>query len=90
VDIDWPIKNWFQHHNYQHRIEIICKTCSVSDNDDEVPICWQNERQPFIVIDTYLRAMRRIKRSINCDAGITECCREHLYINFTDIGWNDW
>lgn len=34
--------------------------------------------------------MKRQRRSINCSAGVSECCREKLYISFAEIGWDDW
>lgn len=33
---------------------------------------------------------KRQRRSLDCSAGITDCCREKLYISFEEIGWNDW
>jgi TGF-beta receptor len=33
---------------------------------------------------------QRRKRNINCHPGVSECCRENLYISFADIGWDEW
>lgn len=33
---------------------------------------------------------RRKKRGLECDEEIQVCCKRQLYINFKDIGWNDW
>lgn len=55
------------------------------------PVCLKHRRKPFIVIDTYAqRKNSRQKRNINCSSGVTDCCREKLFINFADIGWDDW
>lgn len=50
-----------------------------------------HDYRPFIVVNTHTnRPMKRQRRSINCSAGVSECCREKLYISFAEIGWNDW
>nr|CAD7400752.1 unnamed protein product [Timema cristinae] len=36
------------------------------------------------------RRRRRSKRHVNCVPGVSECCRENLYISFEEIGWDDW
>ncbi|TNM96400.1 hypothetical protein fugu_016061 [Takifugu bimaculatus] len=33
---------------------------------------------------------RRKKRALECDEEVQVCCKRQLYINFKDIGWNDW
>ncbi|XP_011606472.2 inhibin subunit beta Aa [Takifugu rubripes] len=33
---------------------------------------------------------RRRKRGLECDEEVQVCCKRQLYINFKDIGWNDW
>lgn len=46
---------------------------------------------PYIVIDIRKRnVLSRHRRSVNCTAGVNECCREKIYISFEDIGWSDW
>ncbi|XP_059200719.1 inhibin subunit beta Ab [Centropristis striata] len=33
---------------------------------------------------------RRVKRGLECDGKIRLCCKRQFYVNFKDIGWNDW
>ena len=46
----------------------------------------------FITIDYNERQVSRKKRSLDCDAAAKTsiCCREHFYVNFTHIGWDNW
>ncbi|XP_062337179.1 inhibin subunit beta Ab [Osmerus eperlanus] len=32
----------------------------------------------------------RNKRALECDSKIRICCKRQFYVNFKDIGWNDW
>jgi len=38
----------------------------------------------------FLKQNNRHKRNINCHPGVSECCRENLYISFAEIGWDEW
>lgn len=89
IDIAWQIKSWIQYNDLYHIIDISCNTC------DEYPtldlFSMDNGYRPFIVVNTHTnRMIKRGKRSINCSAGVTECCREKLYISFAEIGWDNW
>lgn len=33
---------------------------------------------------------RRKKRGLECDGKVRICCKRQFYVNFKDIGWNDW
>uniref|UniRef100_A0AAY5K022 TGF-beta family profile domain-containing protein n=1 Tax=Esox lucius TaxID=8010 RepID=A0AAY5K022_ESOLU len=33
---------------------------------------------------------RRAKRGLECDGKMRMCCKRQFYVNFKDIGWNDW
>ncbi|XP_029282684.1 inhibin subunit beta Ab [Cottoperca gobio] len=49
--------------------------------------------RPFLMV--VLRAgeeatQRRVKRGLECDGKIRVCCKRQFYVNFKDIGWNDW
>lgn len=58
------------------------------------PISFEKSTKPFLMIYTHtqnrIEKGHRRKRSANCEPGTNDCCRESLYINFADIGWNDW
>ncbi|XP_062235647.1 inhibin subunit beta Aa [Platichthys flesus] len=32
----------------------------------------------------------RRKRGLECDGKVRVCCKRQFYVNFKDIGWNDW
>ncbi|KAI8119308.1 hypothetical protein FF38_06864 [Lucilia cuprina] len=89
IDIEWPIKRWFGNHDLSHLIQITCQSCDIESM--EHMISTDKDYRPFIMVDTQNRKRQpRQKREINCTDGVTECCREHLYISFDDIGWGDW
>ncbi|KAJ3611469.1 hypothetical protein NHX12_021484 [Muraenolepis orangiensis] len=33
---------------------------------------------------------RRRRRGLECDGKVRVCCKRQFYVNFKDIGWNDW
>lgn len=89
IDIEWPIKRWFGNHELSHLIQITCQSCDIESM--EHLISTDKDYRPFIMVDTQNRKRQpRQKREINCTDGVTECCREKLYISFDDIGWGDW
>lgn len=89
IDIEWPIKRWFGNHDLSHLIQITCQSCDIESM--EHMISTDKDYRPFIMVDTQNRRRQpRQKREINCTDGVTECCREKLYISFADIGWGDW
>lgn len=50
--------------------------------------------QPFLMVVLRARdeeaAQRRVRRGLECDGKIHVCCKRQFYVNFRDIGWNDW
>ncbi|XP_055922099.1 growth/differentiation factor 8 [Eupeodes corollae] len=89
IDIEWPIKRWFGIHDLSHLIHISCQSCEIETADGLIST--EKDYRPFIKIDTQnRRRVSRQKRSVNCTNGVTECCRERLYISFDEIGWGDW
>lgn len=89
IDIEWPIKRWFGNHDLSHLIQIICQSCDIEAMEHTMTT--DRDYRPFIMVDTQNRRKRlRQKRSVNCTDGLTECCREKLYISFDEIGWGDW
>ncbi|XP_005178229.1 growth/differentiation factor 8 [Musca domestica] len=89
IDIEWPIKRWYGKHDLSHLIQITCQSCDMAAM--EHIISTDMDYRPFIIVNTQSRRRQtRQKRTINCTHGVTECCREKLYISFEEIGWSDW
>lgn len=89
IDFTWSIRNWMKYKNLYHIIDISCNTCEKHPTLDLFSLDYGY--RPFIVVNTTSsQTIKRQRRSINCSPGISECCRDKLYISFAEIGWNDW
>ncbi|CAK9825689.1 Growth/differentiation factor 8 [Anthophora retusa] len=89
TDVSFTLKKWVKELRLNHSIQIACSTCSI----DRVtaPVSVEQTLKPFLVMHTSpLPQKNRPKRNSNCLPEMKECCRDELYINFEDIGWNDW
>lgn len=87
-DLAFVVKNWLEYRELSHAIQVVCTTCS---DLSKAPISLEPDHKPFLVINTdTLTKSRRTKRNTSCAPGVTECCRENLYISFAAIGWDDW
>lgn len=88
IDFTWSIRNWMKYKNLYHIIDISCNTCEKHPTVDLFSLDYGY--RPFIVVNTTSQTIKRQRRSINCTPGVSECCRDKLYISFAEIGWNDW
>lgn len=78
-----------KYQNLYHVIDISCNTCEKHPTVDLFSLDYGY--RPFIVVNTTSsQTIKRQRRSINCSPGVSECCRDKLYISFAEIGWNDW
>ncbi|XP_072320279.1 inhibin beta A chain-like [Eucyclogobius newberryi] len=52
----------------------------------------EQSHRPFLmaVVDDPSESRRRKKRGLECDGKVRVCCKRQFYVNFKDIGWNDW
>ncbi|KAM3604788.1 uncharacterized protein V6R79_016209 [Siganus canaliculatus] len=77
------------------RIQVSCLLCA---DVGASPVLGSGHTQrdqshrPFLMVVLRAREtmQRRVKRSPECDGKIHVCCKRQFYVNFRDIGWNDW
>ncbi|XP_037925991.1 growth/differentiation factor 8 [Hermetia illucens] len=90
IDIAWATKQWFNNRFPSHIIQISCPSCKMNINEGSL-LSTANDFRPFILIDaTNRRKHHRQKRYVDCSEGVTECCREKLFISFAEMGWDNW
>ncbi|NXG56140.1 INHBE protein, partial [Hemiprocne comata] len=66
---------------------------SRGDRDDIMAIVnASGSHQPFLVAEAKVREPGHhvAKRSLHCSQNSNFCCRKDYYVDFRDIGWNDW
>ncbi|XP_063218675.1 uncharacterized protein LOC134528936 [Bacillus rossius redtenbacheri] len=83
------VKDWLHYQERSHKIHIECTTCSRESNQTAM---FTDEKHKT-VLAVHVNATKknhRVKRNINCSPGVSECCREELYVSFAEIGWGDW
>ncbi|CAL8347961.1 unnamed protein product [Merluccius merluccius] len=53
----------------------------------------EQSHRPFLMVvlrEADAPSHRRDKRGLECDGTTSLCCKRQFYVNFKDIGWNDW
>lgn len=89
IDFTWSVRNWMKYRNLHHVIDISCNTCEKNPASDLFSL--NDGYRPFIIVNTTSsQTIKRQRRNIQCTPGVSECCRDRLYISFAEIGWNDW
>ncbi|XP_034039579.1 inhibin subunit beta Ab [Thalassophryne amazonica] len=78
-------------------LRVSCLLCAKAGATPILASAGGKERQlshrPFLMVGFQAWeevAQRRIKRGLECDGKIQVCCKRQFYVNFKDIGWNDW
>lgn len=83
------VKRWLRRPSTNRGLSVSCPTCNM--DSESVPIATRNKHQPFIKLQLG-KPRRRTRRSTNlqCNPNTNQCCRDRLYVDFSDIGWHDW
>ncbi|GAU96013.1 hypothetical protein RvY_07521-2 [Ramazzottius varieornatus] len=89
VEIGKTVRQWTRRDaQTSFMLQISCETCN--HHEAQKMLALDGDATPFILITTEGKRGSRNRRGLDCSASSVQCCRESLYINFTDIGWDSW
>ncbi|XP_071347986.1 inhibin subunit beta Ab [Trachinotus anak] len=81
-------------------LRVSCPLCTdagaspvLTPTKGEQAVGQDQSHRPFLMVVLQPREeapQRRVKRGLECDGKIRICCKRQFYVNFKDIGWNDW
>ncbi|NXL81781.1 INHBC protein, partial [Leptocoma aspasia] len=61
------------------------------DWDSPLPSDPSDSHWPFVVAQARARTPHRVhRRGVDCGAGSRMCCRQEFFVDFKEIGWEDW
>uniref|UniRef100_A0A8D0GRY1 Inhibin subunit beta C n=1 Tax=Sphenodon punctatus TaxID=8508 RepID=A0A8D0GRY1_SPHPU len=84
------LQGFFERQERTLRLELACEGCQ--PNATALADDASGSHQPFLVAKATIRepGHRVAKRSLSCNQNSNLCCRKDYYVDFRDIGWNDW
>ncbi|KFM62674.1 Inhibin beta E chain, partial [Stegodyphus mimosarum] len=75
----------------KNRILSIQVTYGENVTSKEHPVSQTGREKPFIILQGYNKeASYRSRRSTSSCVDGSNCCRENFYLNFAEIGWDNW
>ncbi|KTG36675.1 hypothetical protein cypCar_00010506 [Cyprinus carpio] len=96
--ISASVQELLQHGGSTLRLRVSCPLCADARATPVLVTPGGGEREqshrPFLMAVVRqmddLSQRRRRKRGLECDGKVRVCCKRQFYVNFKDIGWNDW
>ncbi|KAF4096095.1 inhibin subunit beta Aa [Onychostoma macrolepis] len=92
------VQSLLQHGGSTLSLRVSCPLCADARATPVLVTAGGGEREqshrPFLMAVVRqkddLSQRRRRKRGLECDGKVRVCCKRQFYVNFKDIGWNDW
>nr|XP_045615173.1 inhibin beta chain-like [Procambarus clarkii] len=103
LDVTSAVQRWFARPGERLRLLVDCSGCS---GELEAVLFTPRKHKgahkpgsrrveayhrPFLVVHTAPTPSRRLsRRALQCDKDTKMCCKQNLYISFSELGWDDW
>lgn len=92
IDLRQTVLDWYSYRS-RERLRVLVD-CSGCNGGAVVPSLFRSgpSNRPFLVVTTEPAPSRRVRRrALDCSgAPRGQCCKEQFYVNFKQLGWDDW